>query len=52
MERLIFFAIDVNWDSVIIFGVRVPRPVGVSVGDWMKLWNRIKNGQDQHLPWD
>lgn len=36
--------IDVAYNSVHIEGTRVPRPIGMSVGDWVGFWEDVKKG--------
>jgi hypothetical protein len=36
--------IDVGVHEVIIEGVRIPRPAGISVDNWTKFWESAKKG--------
>jgi hypothetical protein len=36
--------IDVNHHSVVVEGVRVARPAGISVSYWEKFWMEAKRG--------
>jgi hypothetical protein len=36
--------IDIEYHSVVIERTRVPRPAGISVTDWVRLWESVKRG--------
>lgn len=34
--------IDISHDHVIVLGVRINRPSGISVSQWYKVWERLR----------
>ena len=51
VRRMVSHMIEVNYDCVVICGVKVPRPKSFAVGDWYDFWNKVKADDMSERRW-